>query len=145
MNSDIRKSAWRLHARARLYPEVVGISPCVSSRSEITGGSDQARKLEPPRAHDLLVAQIAVEEVPCGLALDAVGDRRPARDLVGLVGLDRPPAQPQVADARADLRGRGAAVTHPADAHHVAALLVVGIGMEQVVADVLQERLDRRA
>ena len=39
-------------------------------------------------------------------------------------------------------RGGIAGVGHAAHAHHVAALLQVGVRVEQVVADVLEDRLD---
>ena len=42
-------------------------------------------------------------------------------------------------------RARIDRVAQAADAHHVAALLVVRIGVEEVVGDVLEDRLDRLA
>src|SRR5262245_65865105 len=119
--------------KGAIIPRSSGDSARFSSRAEVPARSDQARELEPSGAHDLLVAKVAGNDLPHGFALDAFGDRRPARDLVGLVRLDRAPAQAQVADARADAVARRAAVAHAADAHHVTSLLVVGIGMEQVI------------
>jgi len=50
-----------------------------------------------------------------------------------------------VADAAA-YPGIGlAAISHAADAHHVAALLVVRVRVEQIVCDVLEYGLDGRA
>src|SRR3546814_13310311 len=48
-------------------------------------------------------------------------------------------------DARADRLPRVDAVAHATDPHHVAALLVVGIGIEEVVGDILQDGLDELA
>jgi hypothetical protein len=57
------------------------------------------------------------------------------------VRVDRLSIQAHVVDAAAHLLAGRAGVREAADAHHVAALLVVRIGVEQVVADVLEDRL----
>src|SRR6267378_4350323 len=111
----------------------------VSSQAAVAFHADQARHVEPARPHDLLLAQVPGEQIPHRLACVAkvLGHGRPARDLVGLARLDRALADAHVADARAPPCAGRAAVAHAADAYHVAALLIVRIRIEQVVADVL--------
>src|SRR6266436_10190203 len=80
--------------------------------------------------------QVARHHIPHGWALLLV-DRRPARDLVALAGLKRTAAgQLQLGDPVADIFRRRASIGQAADADHVAALLIIGIGIEQIVADV---------
>src|SRR5256885_4038082 len=121
----------------------------VSSHAAVAFYADQARHVEPARRHDLLFAQVPDEQIPNRLvrvfAADVLGHGGPARELVGLPGLDGPVGDAQIGDAPAPPRVRVAAVAHSADPHHVAALLVIRIRVEQVVADVLQVRLDRLA
>src|ERR1700674_3872092 len=98
---------------------------------------DEFRHVESRWREGLLVAEVARHEVPDGLALHAFGHGGPSRDLVELRGLDRLSAEAHVADALAHRLARRAGVREAAHAHHIAALLVIGIGIEQVVADVL--------
>ncbi len=94
------------------------------------------------RARKLAGSQIAREHLPHRLARLRI-DRGPARHLVTPVRLERSAVvELQFGDALADAFRRTAGVGQAADAHHVAALLVVGIGVEQIVADVFQHVLD---
>src|SRR5882724_7911935 len=106
-----------------------------SSDAAVAFHTDQPRRIEPARPHDLLLAQVPGEQIPDRLAWVAkvLGHGRPARDLVGLARLDRPLADAHVADARAPPRAGRAAAAHAADAHHVAALLIVRIRIEKIV------------
>src|SRR5258707_4051504 len=123
-----------------LASEESGRSGENSSLPAVAFHADQARQVEFARPHDLLLAQIPGEQIPRRLAFvaNAFGHRSPARDLVGLARLDRSLADAQVADARAHLRAGLAAVSHPAHPNHVPALLIVGIGVEEVVANVFE-------
>src|SRR6266513_3312708 len=96
----------------------------VSSQAAVAFYADQARHVELARPHDLLLAQVPGEQIPHRLALvvNALGHRRPARDLVGLARLARTLADAHVHYARAPLGAGVAAVGHSADPHHVAAL-----------------------
>src|SRR5258706_3543837 len=118
-----------------LASEESGRSGENSSQAAVALHADQARHVEFARPHDLLLAQIPGEQIPHRLAFvaDPFGHRRPARNLVGPARLDRSLADAHVADARAHLRARLAAVSHAAHAYHVAALLVIRIGIEEVV------------
>src|SRR5688572_25083291 len=115
------------------------------SNARIALDTDQLREVELRRGDSLLRLEVLANDVPDGLALHAFGHRRPARDLVGLARFDGLAPEAQVADAIAHLRPRRAGVGEPADAHHVPALLVIGIGIEEVVADVLEDRLHHLA
>src|SRR5712671_7595203 len=129
---------------ARIIPYEKSDSPAaesgrpgkLSSDAAIAFHADQARRIEPARPHDLLLAQVPGEQIPYRLAWVAkvLGHGRPARDPVGLARLDRTLADAHVADARAPPRAGGAAVAHAADPHHVAALLIVRIRVEKIVA-----------
>src|ERR1700730_14689740 len=72
--------------------------------------------------------------------------RSPSRHLVALAGLKRAAVvELEVGDPASDaFRGR-AGITEAADADHVAALLVIRIGIEQIVADVFERILDLAA
>src|SRR5258706_1232326 len=89
-----------------------------SSDAAVAFHADQARRIEPARPHDLLLAQVPGEQIPHRLACVAkvLGHRRPARDLVGLARLDRTPADTHVTDSRAPPRSGRAAVAHSSDA-----------------------------
>ena len=65
--------------------------------------------------------------------------------LVTLVCLDGLAAQGHVADALPGGRTWLDGVIHAAHTHHVAALLVVGIGVEQIIGHVFQDGLDHRS
>src|SRR6202158_6543233 len=73
-------------------------------------------------------------------------DRRPSRHLVILAGIERMAAvELQLGDPPANRFSRRAGVDKTADADHVAALLVIGIGIEEIVADVFEDILDLAA
>jgi hypothetical protein len=105
----------------------------------------QPRQIQLARRDDLLVLEIAHDHVPDRLALRVLRDRRPAGDLVGLAGLERLAADPHVGNPGPHLRTGRAREGHAAHAHHVAALLQVRVGIEQVVADVFEDFLDALA
>src|ERR1700681_143475 len=70
-------------------------------------------------------------------------DRGPSRHLVALAGLQRAAAvELQFGNSFAHALRRRAGLEQPADANYVAALLVIGIGVEEIVADVLEYVLD---
>ncbi len=85
------------------------------------------------------------EDIPHRLALLLV-DRGPSCHLVTLAGLERAAVlKLQVGNPAPDaFRGR-AGIGKSADADHVAALLIIGIGIEEIVADVLDDVLDLAA
>ncbi len=90
----------------------------------------------------LAAAQITRHRLPHRLALLLI-DRGPARHLVGFRRLDRRAAgKLEVGNALTHRLRRCAGIGHAAHPHHVAALLVVRIEVEQVVADVFHHRLD---
>src|SRR5216683_3066797 len=128
-----------------LASEESGRSGENSSQPAVAFHADQARHVELARPYGFLAAQVPGEQIPYRLAACALGDGRPACDLVGLARLDRTLADAHVAYAIAPACAGSAAVAHAADPHHVAALLIIRIRIEQVVADVLQVRLDRFA
>src|SRR6188474_2323729 len=101
--------------------------------------TDQLRQVELRWLDGLLCAQVLRDHVPDRVALRALGDRRPARHLVRLAGVDRHALQAHVRDALPHRRTRRAGVREAAYANHVTALLVVRIGVEEVVADVLED------
>src|SRR5713101_9942377 len=128
-----------------LASEESGRSGENSSQPAVAFHADQARHVELARCYGFLAAQVPGEQIPHRLAFvaNAFGHRSPARDLVGLARLDRSLADAHVADARASPGAGFAAVSHPAHPNHVPALLIVGIGVEEVVANVFEDRLDR--
>ncbi len=70
-----------------------------------------------------------------------LGNGRPARDAIPPARVQRPAAEPQIRDAPAGARRRIARVGQAAHPHHVAALLVIRVRVEEVVTDVLEQRL----
>src|SRR3546814_9983617 len=96
---------------------------------------------------DRVLLQVGFYDVPHGRAFGALVHGRPAGDHVVARRVDRLARcqQGHFGDARADRLPRVDAVAHATDPHHVAALLVVGIGIEEVVGDILQDGLDELA
>src|SRR5215212_5353799 len=69
--------------------------------------------------------------------------RSPSGYLVALARFNRPAViQLQLGNAAASGFARCAGVDKTADTNHVAALLVVGVGIEEIVADVFENVLD---
>src|SRR5258707_10380926 len=90
-------------------------------------------------------SQMLGDHVPYRYAILLV-DRSPAGDLVALGGVELAAViELQVGDSLADAFRWRAGVGKAADADHVAALLVIGIGVEEVVADVFEDVLDLAA
>src|SRR5207248_10406522 len=84
-------------------------------------------------------SQMFSDDVPYRLAVLFV-DGRPAGHLVALAGFKLATVlQFQLGDAVADTFGGCAGVEQAAGADHGAALLVIGIGVEEVVADVFED------
>src|SRR5207244_2916729 len=79
--------------------------------------------------------------VECGRSR-GFAEARPARRLVAPRRLERLPADTDVANATPTYRAGIDRVGEAADAHHVAALAVVRIAMEEVVGHVLHHGLD---
>src|SRR5882762_4283919 len=73
-------------------------------------------------------------------------DRGPSGYPVALAGLERTPViELQFGNpSSGGFRGR-AGVRDAADANHIAALLIIGIGIEEIVADVFEDILDLAA
>src|SRR6478672_10046177 len=85
------------------------------------------------------------EDVPYRLALLLVG-RSPSRHLVGLARLERAAVvESQLRDPPAGRFTGSAGVDKTSDTDHVAALLIIGIGIEQIVADIFEDILDLAA
>src|SRR5438034_8449613 len=126
----------------RTYFGRIGALGRNSSQAAVAFHADEARHVEFARRYGLPVAQVPGEQIPNRLVRTFFGHGGPGRDLVGLTRFDRTLPDAQVADASAPSRARVAAVAHSAEPHPVTALLVVRIRIEQVVADVLQVRLD---
>src|SRR5687767_6745802 len=101
--------------------------------------------IEARRRKTWACAQVSHDGIPDGLARSAFGDGRPAGHLVAAARIERLSAEREIADAPTDRLPRLARIAQAADPHHVAALLVIGIGIEEVVADVLEDILDRGA
>src|SRR6056297_525847 len=97
--------------------------------------------------HGALLADMALDHVPDLRALGALVHAGPAGDDVGLLGVDRlaRPEQHHVADPAALRLVDVDPVAHAAYAHHVAALLVIGVGVEDIVGHVLEDHLDEFA
>src|SRR5581483_815954 len=124
------------------FPREIGSAPPFSrGEAAVSGDAFEPRAVEDRRRDALLRPQPAGDEVPDRLLARGFADRRPPGDLVAPPGLDRLAAQAHVDDAAAHGGGRPACVGHAADAHHVAALLIVRVGVEEVVADVLEHAL----
>src|SRR5687768_16124280 len=106
-----------------------------SADSRISGDSDQFRQVELARLDDRARPHVARDRFPDRLGPCAacfLADRRPAGDLVRLRRFDRLAIEKHHARDALPLRcPRIERVAQPADAHHVAALLVVRIGIEQ--------------
>src|SRR5581483_11767088 len=78
---------------------------------------------------NLLAPQVTGDDLPHRLALLRI-DRGPAGDLIPLAGLERPAiVEREIGNAPAHRLVRRARVAQTADANHVAALLVVRIGI----------------
>ena len=80
---------------------------------------------------------------PFGVLRSPTPSRRPRRSRSGSI------ASPVFSRVMLDIRlpmavARVDRVAHPADTHHVAALLVVGVGIEKIVGDVLENGLQQR-
>src|SRR3982074_2721316 len=73
-------------------------------------------------------------------------DRSPSRYLVALVGIERAAViELQVGNPAPDVfRGR-TGISEAADANHITALLIIGISIEEIIADVFQDILDLAA
>src|SRR3984893_19511974 len=81
-------------------------------------------------------AQMPGKHVPHRLALLLI-EGSPSRHLVALAGFDRAAVvELEVGNPASDRFGGRASVGDTADADHVAALLIIGIGIEQIIADV---------
>src|SRR5271169_3674170 len=90
-------------------------------------------------------AEITGKDVP-HRASTLLVDRSPARYLVAFAGLDRMAIfEPEVGNPASDGFRRRAAIGETADPDHIAALLIIGIGVEQIVADVFEGVLDLTA
>src|SRR3546814_3244476 len=90
---------------------------------------------------DRVLLQVGFYDVPHGRAFGALVHGRPAGDHVVARRVDRLARcqQGHFGDARADRLPRVDAVAHATDPHHVAALLVVGIGIEEGVGAIRSE------
>src|SRR5439155_20338580 len=85
--------------------------------------------------HAPQTAKVAGDDVPRRGPVD-LGEARPARRLVETGGLHGAPRHADVSDTPADALGRIDRIRQPAEPHHVAALSIVRVGMEEVVGDV---------
>src|SRR3546814_19406355 len=96
---------------------------------------------------DRVLRQVGFYDGPNGRAFGALVHGRPAGDHVVARRVDRPARcqQGHFGDARADRLPRVDAVAHATDPHHIAALLVVWLGIEEVVGAILQQGLDTLA
>src|SRR4029079_12478787 len=99
------------------------------------------------RGEHLAAFEVGGDDVPDRRAVGVLVDGAPAGHDVVLLGHDRRAGAQEMhaGDAVAHLGVHADGVAHAAHAHHVAALLIVGVGVEQVVGDVFQDQLDRLA
>src|SRR5262249_15257459 len=97
------------------------------------------------RMHRLLVLEPRFHHIPDRSTACVVCYGCPGGDLVGLARLERFAVQAQVVDAPAHGGERTATIGQTGDAHHVAALPIVRVGMKQVIADIFEDALDRGA
>ena len=112
-------------------------------QSPITRHAHQLRRVEFFDLHRLLIPQIAGDRLPDGLAGGLRAHRGPAGDHIVFVGFDLAAVvEGHVGDALTEIGTRFADIVETAQAHHVAALLVVGVLVEEVVADVFENRFD---
>src|SRR6267143_4140408 len=110
----------------------------------VAGDAAKGRDVGPKRRQLLAIAQVARDDVPDRLTTGRtrlLGDRCPARDAIRPPRVQRRAAEPQIRDAPAGARRRIARVGQAAHPHHVAALLVIRVRVEEVVTDVLEQRL----
>src|ERR1700722_2443718 len=90
-------------------------------------------------------AQMLGEHVPHRRPLLLV-DRGPSGHPVTLAGVKLMTiVEPQLGNSAPDRLGGRASIRHAADADHVAALLIIRVGIEQVVADIFEDVLDLAA
>src|SRR5262245_56791354 len=104
--------------------------------------SDPGSRVELYPLHALEVSRDHVER---GIFVRLHRGARPARGPVTPSGGKRLAADRDVADSAAHPLPRGNGVAQTADSHHVAALAVVWVRVEQVVCDVLHQLMNLRS
>src|SRR5438552_7646753 len=107
--------------------------------------ADHFRQVELARRHGFLGTQIARHDIPDRLASVSrfLSDRRPSCNLVLAPGIDWFLIEAHRGNALPHLRRGIADVAQTSDADHIAALLIIGVRVEQIVGDVLEHGFDR--
>src|SRR5262249_49582503 len=111
---------------------------CRSAARPILDDADARTRIEakPPDA-----AEMGGYDLPRRRAA-RLAEARPARGLVAARGLERAIADANVTDPAADRLRRVDRVRHAADPYHVPALAIVGIGVEEVVGDIIHHAVN---
>src|SRR5580658_2560572 len=120
--------------RSRVTRNGTSFSSLVSlGKARIVQHALQRNTIEAVNFHDFLAPQVSSDQVADRLAgLRIYGG--PAGDPIALVGFNRPAIiELHGGNPRANDLVRRALVVHAANPHHVTALLIVGIGVEQIV------------
>src|SRR5256885_1446482 len=132
-----RPAAWPGRERRARPAEVAGLTRVLFD----PGASDaDARARVEPDAPE--AAEVVGDDVPRRRPVGLRRDARPARRLVTPPGLKRPGADTDVADPPPERLGGVDRVREPPETDHVPTLAIVGIGVEEVVRDVLHGRVD---